>query len=399
MKKLITIFILIAISFCGCDKNVERNKLFVYRSENTFIDTKNQIDSSLRLFKHQSNVNIELVHYNSTDELNTKIMTGNGPDIIIMEDGLISDYKKIIQAGAFADLTKYIEKDKEITSDNYFTKVLDCGNFEGKQYIIPLAFTVPVAYLTDDNSKKYHLNIKKGETGFEVLENVKNSDFPIDKKPVVGVGWQSLFPTFLSYQPYDYKSGSVDINTDEFKTALELVKSYYNNNFLKMNDQTGFLIDSPLYSNKCFISGMYKNKAFNCDIVLLLTNDKRLNAYVKVSAAISSTCKDKKAAYKFVKQLMNRTYGDYYIPINRTLAYEEFRKMPDSEFYTDAPEGLMGKKVEEYISVIDSVDSAVLLDKSYSIIYEQFRPYFEDKVSLEDCIKQAEEKINIYLSE
>lgn len=81
-------------------------------------------------------------------QLNTEILSGKGPDLFIMEGNrltnvnLFPDIEKSMMNGAFLDLTDVMDSN-EFTTENFYMPLLDAGKLKGKQYILPLCFSVP----------------------------------------------------------------------------------------------------------------------------------------------------------------------------------------------------------------------------------------------------------------
>lgn len=72
--------------------------------------------------------------------LNTEIMAGNGPDIILMDGLPIEDY---IEKGGLEDLSDMVESVKE-NGEEFFENVLSSYEKGEKVYAIPSRFSVPI---------------------------------------------------------------------------------------------------------------------------------------------------------------------------------------------------------------------------------------------------------------
>src|SRR5699024_6068199 len=84
------------------------------------------------------------------NQLNAEILSGGGPDLFIMEGyrtteiNLFPDIEKAMVNGTFLDLTEAMEKQGLSREEDFYTAVLDAGQWEGRQYILPLGFSVPL---------------------------------------------------------------------------------------------------------------------------------------------------------------------------------------------------------------------------------------------------------------
>ena len=86
---------------------------------------------------------IEIVEFDSEDtmltKISTEIMAGKGPDIISLNQKL--PFEKLIDNGSFADIDELAELYKsDIDFDDYNSTIMDCGIYNGKRYIIPIAY-------------------------------------------------------------------------------------------------------------------------------------------------------------------------------------------------------------------------------------------------------------------
>lgn len=80
--------------------------------------------------------------------LRTEIMSGGGPDVYIcptQNDYQVFPYPlQSVEQGRFLALDDYLSKAQYLDLETFPTAVAEAGQYEGKQYLIPLAFTVPV---------------------------------------------------------------------------------------------------------------------------------------------------------------------------------------------------------------------------------------------------------------
>lgn len=79
--------------------------------------------------------------------LATEIASGNGPDILVMDDIPFDSY---VEKGVLADLS---DLRKEMTEEDWFVNVIDAFAREEKLYAIPMTFSVPVLGGKEENIK------------------------------------------------------------------------------------------------------------------------------------------------------------------------------------------------------------------------------------------------------
>ena len=96
---------------------------------------------------------IEIVEFDSEDtmltKISTEIMAGKGPDIISLNQKL--PFEKLIDNGSFADIDELAELYKsDIDFDDYNSTIMDCGIYNGKRYIIPIAYCPNILITTQE---------------------------------------------------------------------------------------------------------------------------------------------------------------------------------------------------------------------------------------------------------
>lgn len=114
--------------------------------------------------------------------IQTQTMAGEGPDIFLLpaqyesddiesREPLFSNINKVMSSGVLLDLTPYLEEDKSFQRENYQKAILQSGVYEGKQYVLPLCYQIPVLFLKENVASAIHLE-EKFLPG--VLKNFKN---------------------------------------------------------------------------------------------------------------------------------------------------------------------------------------------------------------------------------
>jgi multiple sugar transport system substrate-binding protein len=71
--------------------------------------------------------------------VNTEIMSGNGTDIIALEN---LPFEKYSQKGLLADLKTLMDNDKNFHKEEYYTNIIDALNINNKSYAIPVRFGI-----------------------------------------------------------------------------------------------------------------------------------------------------------------------------------------------------------------------------------------------------------------
>ena len=146
MKKIFALFLMLvlALSGSGCSDhspaaNGEAGKLNIYMLN----DNKNVRDAIACYAAAAPDVEIDIEvgvpDYDTTvsdalKKLNTRLLSGNGPDIILMDDIQAESY---IQSGQLLELTDIVEE-----AENLASGIAENSKYNGKVYTIPLSVTL-----------------------------------------------------------------------------------------------------------------------------------------------------------------------------------------------------------------------------------------------------------------
>ncbi len=126
-------------------------------------------------------------------KLNTEIMAGTGPDLILL-DGLPTETYR--EKGALLDLTPYLAKLEE--KERLLPNIRESFTQEGRIFMIPAAVTLP-AYYTDENNMTQvsdlssladmFENLRKNHPGEELMELYSKDMLFNALFPVAAPGW------------------------------------------------------------------------------------------------------------------------------------------------------------------------------------------------------------------
>ena len=384
--------------------------------------------------KSQSKYRIKIIDYSEFEDpiakLSADIASGNTPDIYEVSDGIAGmTIDQCISKGYLEDLTPYLEKDSELSSDDFIPSAYNSMLRDGKLYFTASDFAVNyiIANKTEvpegltwsyDEMKNYVLSKPEGTMMF--YDETKNENLNNLMK--------YCYSDFV-----DWEKGSCDFECDEFKTVLELCNTGSDEETQKSYENTSSLLDS---GSMLFLRG-YTNNLTSFDLFEVLFSG---NATIKgfpskegtglytefyTAFAISKSCSSKDAAWDFVRIPLTEDYeghADYNCVPLREDVYEEMVKVMSA---TDSGKDKYGKEYmsmdgmtvnrddisyvshafdeedrKEFRSIIDSADRMLQKDtKIYSIIEEEAANYFGGNKSLDETCKVIQERVSIYINE
>ncbi len=260
--------------------------------------------------KKHTDVRIDIVEYMNEEDpvakFSADISSGNTPDLYDVSNG-IGDMSltQAVQKGMLEDLTPYIEKDDEISEDDFIDSVINVSKINGKLYYIGTSFGINTLLASKDD-----VGDMEGWT-FQDLKKL------VDSKPEdVRLFEDNSKSTILDYFLYtcmaefvNWETGECKFDSQSFKDVLEMAnrgssdEAQYSMDMNYLEDiRTGkqlFLIGVitpdlwPLY-----------NKLFDDKAVCIgYPNQDKEGIYAQIfgSVAMSTSCADKDTAWEFIK--------------------------------------------------------------------------------------------------
>lgn len=312
MKSLIKVFIAFTcvISICagvsGCDKKKKKEDvtLNVITDSTVQDEVRKVADFFEKTQKIKINVEVLPSEVETRDseirKLHTEIMAGKGADVYIMDtsidasdmqEELFSNPYQTMQSGALASLDKYMTEDSYWKDNTYNMKILKAGQYEGKQYIIPISCSYYV-FSGQDGSQKMvgstlgewlkqsietsDLNLKNtigrmlyltSGHWFQPAINFEKQEVLFDKNK-----WGEFAVSYLKLCQEAMQS-TEELKEDSYQ--LVPIRTYLNgeNRFLQvMPDLQGRKMASIVTYGAVGMSSDYKKEAY--EFLMLFLNDK-----------------------------------------------------------------------------------------------------------------------------
>ena len=162
-------------------------------------------------------------------QLRVQIMAGKGPDVYIVSKGasLFADPYLDMANGLFEDISSYYDADEELKKEELKTTIMDAGVYEGRRYILPLFYDMPIAYVDIDQftADGGSLDMFEGG-GIELINSVLATGNP---RFATGVGinmWsQQIHPFNFFPEIFDYDNYEVLITKEDVVQFLQGVQS------------------------------------------------------------------------------------------------------------------------------------------------------------------------------
>ena len=393
---------------------------------------------------HDESYQIEIVEYDSLEEMYTimatEIMSGDGPDIISLDQPL--PFEKLIENHAFADVDELINT---YGSNDYNTKVMESGIVNRKRYFVPFFYCPNIFISTQEKLKEYDLNFS--DFSYKELsrqlsqEKVSCSLFGNESD-----NYSLLYSFIDSYVNFDNKTTNFDTNS--FLENIDYIKKLINNDNTNENvyydlynsENNGCILSTPRLLFGGTIGGIktaYYNIFLQNKTPAILPNfsyENKITAYVECGIAINQNSDKKDKALRFIEYCLSEDVQEYWcgsrsdkgfsgtneisLPVNnKAFDYavevetaEEWDYNEDGEF--DEEEKEFSENVDsifwkDYLGIIDDISGCTLynyknLKTTYynsSVIVDIVDKYLKGDISKEKFIRQLTAATEIYLTE
>ena len=267
-------------------------------------------------------------------KLRTEIMAGQGPDVFLLPSGstislpkpdfawldpLFQNVEQPMRNRLFLDLTEYFNNDKELDCAGLNDQILEGGVVDGKRYVLPLGYNMPVLYVDTDRARELGLDIEKLSdlNLYELYDAVYETK---DAASMWGVTQGplnmkfSLFPNL-----FDYDGEKVLLTAEELEhyfekraPLLEVQKDYRPGSwtihlFNFLSGDTEFVLNGK---NACYIGelsmaaellGIGKGTGMNLSAIPLRSADGSVIADITYWGAINANCECPEEAYSFLR--------------------------------------------------------------------------------------------------
>ena len=444
-------FIITVFVFSGCGESTassNSSKLtYCAYNEDVICDIIERYNKYCKKHYDES-YQIEIVQYDSLEEMYTimatEIMSGDGPDIISLDQPL--PFEKLIENHAFADVDELINTyGSNIDFNDYNTKVMESGIVNRKRYFVPFFYCPNIFISTQEKLKEYDLNFS--DFSYKELsrqlsqEKVSCSLFGNESD-----NYSLLYSFIDSYVNFDNKTTNFDTNS--FLENIDYIKKLINNDNTNENvyydlynsENNGCILSTPRLLFGGTIGGIktaYYNIFLQNKTPAILPNfsyENKITAYVECGIAINQNSDKKDKALRFIEYCLSEDVQEYWcgsrsdkgfsgtneisLPVNnKAFDYavevetaEEWDYNEDGEF--DEEEKEFSENVDsifwkDYLGIIDDISGCTLynyknLKTTYynsSVIVDIVDKYLKGDISKEKFIRQLTAATEIYLTE
>ena len=377
--------------------------------------------------------------YNTSDDysvgmtkMNTDIVSGNMPDIIILSSDMPID--SYISKGLFADMRPFLENDPELKIEDYSSHIMDLYSQDGKWYQL-----VPSYYLYTLFGKASEVGSKPGWTleELQTLRTKKGEDVAVFSE-ITQSGLLNYCMLFASNQFINWETGECFFESPEFIELLEFISEFpkeidyqelYDDPDYWEQQETIFRDGRALlmpYSLSSFQDFLYCEKgSFGEEITAIgFPVQEGVGSVIMSNGnyAISSKSPYQQEAWEFLRYYLTKEYQTtirYGWPILNSAMDTLVEEAQQAPYYTDE----FGNKVEyqdsyylngieilldpltkqdceRVLSFIESAEHVYSYDTAImNIVAEEAAPFFEGEKTAKEAADIIQSRIFIYVNE
>ena len=429
--KFLVVVTVIASLFCGCSAqktaDAESSALTVYVVHFEALYKKAVEDFA----ENNPDIELTVVEFESYDEiterLNTELMSGEGPDVLLFNSlyGSADPYK--LSTGQV--LLALDEQVEGLAEDAYYSSVINAGKISGHQYFIPFSWNFLQAYSTVETVEErgYDDDLYTALTAeAEAMENDDN--FCASSLQLGRADAMNFFMEIAGNELIDMETGKIVEQKEAIKTTADYVKVFYDN-FTKIgaisdkyrNDFAGavshytYLLENyPFLNNLRYYQSVYPK--YVSEEMYFSPFSQRgsedVTAQIIQYGAINANTKNAEGAWRLLQYILDapvtmnyskyETQNIYYAPVNAAV-YEACVEELNSE-KGPGPKQKVDPLNEENAKILSEIPAriskSVIPNASLGeVIQECIEPYLLGSDSFDNCYDKLIQRVELYLNE
>ena len=402
------------------------------------------IDSDVRtkvveFNRASSDYRIRIVDYSQYDteddwwagatKLNTDIISGNTPDILVLDSDMPVD--SYIAKGLFQDLTEYFTKDEELSQMQFQDNIMELFKTDGKMYqLVPYYNVETVAGAKEDIEKlpEWTLqNLEKLAKDKGVLTENIFGPFTMDDT-------LSAAMDLTGAQYINWEDHTCNYDSDNFIHLLEFIAMFPAelNEEEDMADTSAYWRNGTSLLQRLYLSSFsdynyMKKGTYGKDIVLCGfpsddASHSGASVYPGLRLSMSASSKVKDGCWQFMRIFMSKAFQDtvdgywpmsieklnalaeeaqnkpYYLDsAGNKVEYDDTWYIGDTEIIIEPMTKDEVQEVIDYLGTMDSVGS--YNEGVMNIIVEEASAFFSGQKTSKEVAEIIQSRVQIYVNE
>ena len=397
--------------------------------------------NALREYKQLYDVDVNLELFENVEEMESRITTealsGGGPDVYLFStDGNSLDIQKMMKNGSFYALDELMEEEKSYKGyqeENYYSCMIEAGQYGGKQYILPLSFNMVQFYADSSLMDTYYPALQEGYDMEEFLQVLKEECSRAEGlADYTGILWAGTGTNVLSMlleqsqaEIIDYEAKQVMLDMDMLENMAEFWQKFLKTEKIseivqKFNGQQELLEHFTFMSDRTSMLNAVRHNVSlyglsnikpNVYILPSWEQENNYTATICEFGGVNANSSYPSEAYSLLRSIMDfqmeydfnkyQTNISYYLPVNKNILHSCLQNVVQQRGkgkFTIYP--LTEEYEEQLENILENINAAVIPNpKVGSIIDEVMDPYFSGEEEFDTCYLKLENRLKLYLSE
>ncbi len=360
-------------------------------------------------------------------QLNNDIIAGQMPDILQTDSQMpISNY---IAKGLIADIGALIEKDEELSQEEFMENVFEAYSTEGKLYYVIPGFSVStmigkkslIGERKGWNMEEFNQVLAAAPEGIKAFGDITRGDF------------MNNLMNYCGNDFVDAATGKCNFNTPEFKSMLEYAKTLpeqiddsdydWENYQSQYRDDRALLMYTSIYNFQGLSYNI--NGSFGEPVSWVgFPNEEKNGSTVEatLSFVLSAKSKNEEGAWEFVRYYLTDEYqkdNDWGLPISKKRLLEKSKEATQKPYYIDGDGNkveyddtyymngesitlppLTQDQVDEIVDFIGTVNRTAFYNQEVTnIISEETAAFYSGQKSVDDVVNIIQKRVQIYVSD
>lgn len=400
-----------------------------YQMRKRVIEFNRNSDEYRITIKSYNSYNTYEDYYAGFAQLDSDIITGNMPDILIMSGQSVDKY---VSKGLLADIGKLIKNDAGLSNVEFVDNVFDAYSIDGKLYQVIPQFNVRTML-----AKEAIVGDRTSWT-MEDMYQLQNSQ-PEGTKMFGDLTRDYFFNLVMTYAGsdlVDVNTGKCNFNSPEFIAMMEYAKTLPEEIVYDDNYWMSFNYESQYRENKTLLCEVYVysvadmnytvNGLFGEDISFIgFPTDNGQGSVISLGETycISAKSANQDAAWEFLRYYLTDEYQDeigYSLPIQKDnfeakaqealnrpyyIDYETGEKIEyDEAFFINGEEiklpPMSQEQVDEIVNMIYSIEKPSYSNQDVlNIIQEEIGGFYSGQKSAQEVAGVIQSRVQIYVAE
>jgi len=372
---------------------------------------------NFRVYDHL--LNMETGHKNYIEKLNSELLAGKGPDILLGYYPALEYSNK----GILVDLQGLIKKDENFNIHDYNEVIINSSTYKDGQYIMPLSYTCHFIIGNKELMEKKNINITQWTwKDFSQLldmvgdgENEKVYAFPQSYFSGRVLFKNILLQDIDYYVDWDKKEAR--FNTTDFTELLDMFKHIIEKNCyhpqLKASygskDRDEFMesiLFVPEYTG-CYWNFNTMGQKFDSIRIIPIPEGEKTKSrlFMSYNASILEKSKNKDLSWEFIKYLLSEEnqffLSEYQFVLNKK-AEEKRIELFFKQQEDDDMKRVTESEMENIIAIKNSLnknDAFTFSDEFFDFIWIEVESFLKNEKSAEETAKVVQNKVELYLNE